>query len=691
MSLGIVSTIGQKCKRCYSCIRECPARAIRVINGQAVVIEERCITCGYCVKVCSQNAKQVLNDIDIVLNDFLLTQNTYAILAPSFPASFPNSEKKVITALKELGFSYVGEAAFGADLISERYSKLIDNNNQKTIISSPCPAIYNWIEKYFPEIVDNLADVVSPMIAMGRYLKKNYGNDIKVVFIGPCIAKKSEYRDEEVYGAIDAVLTFKELKEIFSLKKINYNELEESEFDPPHAYMGKAYPLTGGLLKTTNTQGDILVKEIIIVEGKDRVGEILQEIADKKIKSKFIDILFCEGCINGPAIDSTLNYYSKREKVISFIEENINIFDKRIWKSTLYNNRDLDLSRKFKVRNQRKPSPPEEVIKSILAKTNKFDKSDELNCGACGYPTCREYAIAIAKGLAEEDMCLPYLIEKLEMVNEEIRETQEQLANAEKLASIGQLAAGVAHEINNPLSSIMIYASMLKKKIEKSSYDPQSVEDLKLIIDEANRCRNIVTNLLNFARQGKLRISNVNIVELLNNIIRLIKIKPEFTNVSITINNSLQQNTGEISSQNSDNQYMIIETQQSLTQDENTIEADSDQLKQAFLNIIINACEALESRDNKQVIINIAKEKEKVIIEITDTGVGIPPENMSKIFTPFFTTKKMGKGTGLGLAITYGIIKMHKGDIKVKSEIGKGTSFIITLPIKQNIINTTLN
>ncbi|MEJ5350065.1 MAG: [Fe-Fe] hydrogenase large subunit C-terminal domain-containing protein [Melioribacteraceae bacterium] len=656
MSLRIVTTIGQKCKRCYSCIRECPARAIRVINGQAVVIEERCITCGYCVKVCSQNAKQVLNDKDVV-NHYLINYKTYAIVAPSFPASFPDLEGKFISAIRKLGFHYVGEAAFGADLISDYYIKYLEKSDNKTIISSPCPAIYNWIEKYFVEIVDNLANVVSPMIAMGRYLKKNFGSDIKVVFIGPCIAKKSEYRDENVSGAIDAVLTFKELKELFNEKNINLNELDNSNFDPPFAYMGKAYPLTGGLLKTTNRHGDILEKEIIIVEGKDRVGEILQEIADKKIQSKFIDILFCEGCINGPAIDSSLNYYSKREKVISYIEENINSFDKRIWKSTLYNNRDLDLSRKFKPRNQRRPEPTEEQIKSILAKTNKFSKTDELNCGACGYPTCREYAIAIAKGLAEEDMCLPYLIDKLEMANKEIRETQEQLANAEKLASIGQLAAGVAHEINNPLGSIMIYASLLKKKLEKAFNDQQSSEDLKLIIEEANRCKNIVSNLLNFARQGKLRLSKVNLRELVNDIIRLVKVKPEFSNVVIS------------------EKYEAEET---------LIEGDSDQLKQALLNIITNACEAVESKNDKQVLINISENGNKLTIEIADNGIGIPQENLSKIFTPFFTTKKIGKGTGLGLAITYGIIKMHKGDIKVQSEVGKGTKFFISLPKIQN-------
>ncbi len=658
MMHGIVTTIGQKCKRCYSCIRECPARAIRVINGQAVVIEERCITCGHCVKVCSQNAKQVLSDKDIVLKNYLTNNKTFAIVAPSFPASFPDSEGKVITALKKLGFHYVGESAFGADLISNHYIKYLEGKEDKTIISSPCPAIYNLIEKYFADIVDNLAEIVSPMIAMGRFLKKNFGNDIKVVFIGPCIAKKSEYRDENVVGAIDAVLTFTELKEIFIENNIYLDKLDNSQFDPPHAFMGKAYPLTGGLLKTTNTHGDILEKEIIIVEGKNKVQEILKEISDKKIKSKFIDILFCEGCINGPAIDSQLNYYSRREKVINYIHENINLFDKRIWKSTLFNNRDLDLKRKFKQRNQKRPEPSEEIIKSILAKTNKFTKSDELNCGACGYQTCREYAIAIAKGLAEEDMCLPYLIEKLEQVNREIRETQEQLANAEKLASIGQLAAGVAHEINNPLGSIMIYASILKKKFEKNIEDQQSVEDLKLIIEEANRCKNIVANLLNFARQGKLRLTNANIQDLINDVIRLIKVKPEFKEINLCTNIS-------------DNNVII--------------ECDVDQLKQALLNIIINACEAVESKEEKIITINLIQNEDKLFIKISDTGIGINPENMNKIFTPFFTTKKIGKGTGLGLAITYGIIKMHKGDIKVQSTVGKGTTFTILLPIKQNI------
>ncbi|MEW6194797.1 MAG: [Fe-Fe] hydrogenase large subunit C-terminal domain-containing protein [Bacteroidota bacterium] len=661
---GIVTTIGQRCKRCYSCIRECPARAIKVINGQAVVISERCISCGHCVKVCSQNAKAILSDTEYVLREILPAGNAVAMIAPSFPASFPTNYNKIAAALRLIGFKQVTETAFGADLISKMYGEYVDKKDDRTIISSACPAVYNWIEKYYVELIPNLAAVVSPMIAMGRFIKKNYGEDTKVVFIGPCIAKKSEYKDEGVEGAVDAVLTFKELKDIFEDLNINLDSLSESELDPPHAYLGKSYPLSGGLLKTADISDDILKKEVIVVEGKNRVDEVIREIADKKINSKLIDVLFCEGCINGPAIDSDLTFYSKREKVINYVNENINSFDKLEWKSTLYNNRDLDLIRQFRDKNQRRPMPTEEDIKEILSRTNKLNKSDELNCGSCGYPTCREYAIAIAKDLAEDEMCLPYLIDKLELVNKEIKETQEQLQSAEKLASIGQLAAGVAHEINNPLGSIMLYASMLKRKIDNVRPDEQSAEDLKLIIEEANRCKNIVSNLLNFARQGKLKLGNAVIGDLISGVVKMIKLKPEYSSISFVVNDE---------SSNS------------------IVEADADQLKQVFLNLITNACEALESSEIKIVNINLKIAQDKLYAEIIDTGCGIPAENINKVFTPFFTTKKMGKGTGLGLAITYGIIKMHKGDIKVRSVVGKGTNFTITLPLTQKITNVIMN
>jgi len=657
MTDGIVQTVPYLCKRCYSCVRECPAIAIRVEGGQAVVISDRCISCGHCVTVCSQNAKSIQSDVDKVMNGILGSGKAIAMVAPSFPASFPNNYRKFSSALRKLGFKSVVETAFGADLVSNVYAEELQSNPDLTMISSACPAVYNYIESYYCELVPKLAKIVSPMIAMGRYLKKNFGEDIKTVFIGPCIAKKSEILNPQVSGLIDSVLTFEEVKEMLEDKNIDLNNLPDSDFDPPHSYMGKSYPLAGGLLKSADISGDILEKEIIVVEGKNKVEEILNELLHNKINARFIDILFCEGCISGPAIDSRLNYYSRRAKVIDYIEHQNRMVDKLVWKSNIYNNRDIDLSRTFEYKDKRIETPDEEKIKEILAQTNKFTRQDELNCGSCGYKTCREYAIAIAKGLAENDMCLPYLIDKLEKAYIDLKETQEQLQSAEKLASIGQLAAGVAHEINNPLGTILLYTSLIKKEISKRAENPQTIEDLELIAEETNRCKNIVSNLLNFARQGQMKISEVDVFDLINGILKTVRLRPEFKGISFNVESEA---------------------------DETIIPGDGDQLKQVFLNVINNACEAMEERALKKISIRLLKDDRYFITEITDTGNGITKENMNKLFTPFFTTKKIGKGTGLGLAISYGIIKMHKGDIRVKSTSGEGTTFFIRLPLSNN-------
>lgn len=659
MNAGIVSTIGQKCKRCYSCVRECPAKAIRVFEGQAIVLENRCISCGHCVKVCALGAKQISSDLEKVFDELIPNYNTIAIVAPSFVAAYPDHYYKIPNLLKELGFSQAIETAFGADLVSQKYEKYIEDNPNKLIISSPCPAINNYIEKYFVDLVGNLAEIVSPMVALGRFLKQKYGSETKVVFIGPCVAKKSEYIDDEVSDSIDAVLTFTELNDEIRNRQLILSSFNDSLFDPPYANLGKSYSLSGGLLKTASVKADILAKDVIIVDGKEKVEELIKDISENKIKSKFIDVLFCEGCISGPAIESNLNYYSRREKVIDYINESVSHVDKNVWKSEIFNSRGLDLTRKFNNRSQRIPMPNEDKIKEILSRTNKFSKKDELNCGACGYQTCREYAISIAKGIAEEDMCLPFLIDKMETAYSELKETQLQLHNAEKLASIGQLAAGVAHEINNPLGTILLYASMLKDDVMNLATDSESVDDVKMIIEETNRCKGIVSNLLNFARQGKLKLENENIVQIINEVIRTAKLNPQYNKVKISFNSTL---------------------------DNNFIQVDSDQIKQVLVNLITNALESLEFSGKKEIDINLYKLNNNINIDIVDTGCGIDNNNLNKLFVPFFTTKKIGKGTGLGLAISYGIVKMHKGNLKVTSKIGIGSKFTVQLPISTETI-----
>jgi len=654
---GVIFTVPDRCKRCYSCIRECPAKAIRVVNGQALIIQDRCISCGNCVIVCSQHAKSIISNIDQTRYDVLpdIECERIAMVAPSFAAAFPDNYEKIPAALKRLGFDTVVEVAFGADLVGSDYIEAVMNAEVRPVISTACPAVFNYIQKYHHELVPNLARIVSPMVALGRYFKKEKGEKTKIVFVGPCVAKKDEFTDSPVEGVIDSVLTFAELKEMLLEENIALHDLESVPFDPPRAAMGKAFPLAGGLLKSTDLPGDVLDDEIIVVEGRKKVLEIIDEIADHNINARFVDILFCEGCISGPAVDSDLNYYSKREKVIEFIKKDLKQVDKKVWKTNIFNSRDIDFSREFIKESQRRPVPPDESISEILATIGIREKKDELNCGACGYISCREFAIAIAKGLSEKEMCLPHLLDEIRAAYDNLHETEAALHSAEKLASIGQLAAGVAHEINNPLGTIMVYAGLLKKLVDRHKIVEDISYDLDMIMGEANRCKAIVANLLNFARQGKLNISTFDIFAETRNIVKKLDTTGKFTGIKII---DRLPKTG-------------------------MIQGDRDQIEQVISNLLLNAVDALQSTETKVISLGSEDLGDSIKVFIADSGEGIKKENFGKLFTPFFTTKEAGRGTGLGLAIAYGIMKMHKGDINFVTEEGKGTEFFIRLPKKQ--------
>ncbi|RPI97580.1 MAG: histidine kinase, partial [Spirochaetales bacterium] len=212
--MGVVATIPEKCKHCYSCVRECPARAIKVIHGQAMVIAELCVACGHCVRLCTQGAKRVEDAVTPVRHLLEAGGSVIACLAPSFPVAFPGVDAgRVISAVRRLGFAEVWEVAFGAELIAREYAKLAREaiHDGRAVISTACPAIVSYVTKYLPDLTDALAPVVSPMVAVARAIKQKFDAGVRVVFIGPCIAKKAEVRDPEVRGIVDAALTFDEL------------------------------------------------------------------------------------------------------------------------------------------------------------------------------------------------------------------------------------------------------------------------------------------------------------------------------------------------------------------------------------------------------------------------------------------------------------------------------------------------
>ena len=648
----VVSTIPERCKRCYCCVRECPANAIQIQNGQAVVLSSRCVGCGNCLKVCTQNAKSIQDGVSALLARFAEADGSerIAMVAPSFAAAFPDIDPlRVVGALKALGFSRVVQVAFGADLVSAAYQDYLEERDE-TVITTPCPAIIELIEKYHPELLPNLAPIVSPMIAAGKVVREKYGSDSVVAFIGPCVAKKLEVLDENVAGIVDEALTFDELIALFAVRGIEAAAQPPMEFDPPDADLGQIYPVSGGLLKSAGISSDVMDAEVVIVEGRQRCLNILNEIAQNKVNSKLIDILFCEGCINGPGMTSPLNYYERRECIVNWVKSRRERMDREAWEEAMEEFGRLDLTRSYADRRVQERTPDESEIQRILNAMGKRETGNQINCGACGYQTCHALAVAVAQGIAEKEMCLQYTIDNLERSHRELAEAQAQLIQTEKLASVGQLAAGVAHEINNPLGTIVLYSHLLLKQLREA--DPAR-EDIQFVISEAERCRSIVSSLLNFARQGKLEVGSCTARELIDSIVSMVGRREEFSDIRIATE---------------------------LADDLPTLHVDVDQMKQVLLNLAMNACEAMPEGGVLTLSVIHGSAPREVVFTVSDTGIGIPQENMSRLFTPFFTTKQVGKGTGLGLPIAYGIVKLHHGQISVKSDVGEGTTFTITLP-----------
>jgi len=652
MQRAIITTIKEKCKTCYTCVRECPAKAISITSGQAEVIFSRCINCGNCVKVCSQNAKVVVTSVFEVEKLLASPDKTAAIIAPSFPAEFRTLDYKKITGLlRHLGFDYVNEVGFGADLVAREYKKLMEQETDSSYIATSCPAVVSYVEKYYPDLVEKLAPIVSPMIATARVLRKIHGDELKIVFIGPCIAKKREQSREDLIYEVNEVLTFSELKQYVESKGINLDELPESDFDPPHAGEGALFSLSGGFLQTADIREDFIKENIVTANGKMNFVEAIKEFSRGYLNAKLLETLSCEGCILGPGVSNDAPLYEKRHLVCQYVKNKVKTLDREEFEKNIAIYKELDLSCKFYPENQNLGQPPEELILTVLKRLGKSDKNDELNCGACGYETCREHAIAIIKGFAEKEMCLPYTIEQLKKTINDLKNTKEALNHREKLASMGQLSAGIAHELNNPLGIILMYSNII---LEEAECSDSTREDLQVVLNQANRCKKIVSGLLNFSRQNKLIKNRTDIAELVQNCIGSIY-------VSETVNIDVICPSGKI--------YADI---------------DKDQISQVIINLVNNSLDAMDESGGEIKII-LDDENENISITVKDNGPGIPEKYRKQIFDPFFTTKQIGKGTGLGLSVSYGIIKMHYGLIDVTSNtdssLGEtGTSVKITLP-----------
>ena len=404
-----IKTKQANCKDCYKCIRHCSVKAIRINDGHAQIIPERCILDGKCVQICPQNAKEVVTQLNEVKKLVKSEEFVVLSLAPSFPAVFADySPFQIYRALKMLGFSEVEETAVAAHFVANEYQKLV--LKEDFIISSDCPSAVNLIEVYYPHLLKYLAPITSPMIAHSIMLRKGFkekhSKDIKVVFAGPCIAKLEEAdRSEE---SPDFVISFLEISQWLKDEGIDPATLDKTPVKSE--YMDKAarmYPLEGGLLKSVGLEH--FSSKYFSVTGFAKCKDFLSKYDFDSKDIKLAELMVCDdGCVSGPLSGNEFPPLLRKKifEYESLYEHLPVLFD--------YDNLDFNISKSFQNRYIKKEDYTEEQVTEILKKTGKFTKEDELNCGACGYYSCRDKALAVLEGMAEIDMCIPYMRKKAE-------------------------------------------------------------------------------------------------------------------------------------------------------------------------------------------------------------------------------------------------------------------------------------
>jgi len=393
------------CKNCYKCIRHCPVKSIRFSGNQAYIIGNECIMCGQCFVVCPQDAKQIVSEMEKV--KMLLQSGGHVVvsLAPSFVANYDGvGIESMREALKKLGFSDVEETAVGATIVKREYDRMLSEETRDIIISSCCHSVNLLIQKYFPSLLPYLADVMSPMQAHCSDIKKRMP-DAKTVFIGPCVAKKDEAQHYE--GIVDAVLTFDELTAWLKSDKIELEQKKESNENS----LARFFPTTGGILKT-------MVKEnpkysYLAIDGTENCIAALKDIEAGNLHRCFIEMSACVGsCVGGPVMEK---FHRSPVKDYIAVSDYAGKKDFDVKQPAA-----RDIEKHFEAIDLRAIKPTEAEITETLRQMGKMKPSDELNCGTCGYNTCREKAIAILQGKAEISMCLPYLKDKAENFSDTI-------------------------------------------------------------------------------------------------------------------------------------------------------------------------------------------------------------------------------------------------------------------------------
>ena len=392
------------CKNCYKCIRHCPVKSIRFSGNQAHIVQNECILCGRCFVVCPQNAKQIADSTEVVRTLMSGRLPVIASVAPSFVANYENvGIESMRKALQKIGFADAEETAIGAAMVKKEYERILSEGTQDVLISSCCHSVNLLIQKHFPAALPFLADVMSPMLAHAADIKRR-NPEAKVVFIGPCVAKKDE---AEYYEGVDAVLTCEELSAWFEREHIVLDQTP----DEKEGGLSRLFPTTGGILKAMDCKEKGYT--YLAIDGVENCVAALRDIEAGKLHKCFIEMSACVGsCVGGPVMEKARHSAVQGTIAVSNYAGSTE-FDVEMPSPD-------DMRKAFGYFERDNKMPSEAEIRDIMQKMGKNKPSDELNCGSCGYDTCREKAIAIYRGKAEISMCLPYLKDRAENFSDSI-------------------------------------------------------------------------------------------------------------------------------------------------------------------------------------------------------------------------------------------------------------------------------
>ena len=472
----------ETCIACYACVRACPVKAIRVQSEQVKpeIIPERCIGCGSCLAACGPGAIEIRNSKDELSKILGAGLKVAALVDPSIAGEFPDitDYRKFVQMLRTLGFHYVHEVAFGVDLVAMAYKKLFEESKGKYYIMSNDPVTVSFVEKYRPGLVHNLAPIVPPVAATAKVVRKIAGEEVSLVHISPLIASKDEIRRFEGDSRIDLAITFVELRELFREASIHETDLEYSDFDSPLGHKGSFFPVANGIIQAAGIEEELHLTPVITVEGHGLI-DALDEFEENIGTIKHHFNLFYKEFLMGRGTSAGGKRFLRQSQLIKYVEKRLKTLDRNEWEANITEFAMLDLKRKFTVDDQTLPYPSENTLNKILKELDQ-QKPAEVGCGACGYASCTDFAVAIAQGLAIPEMCNTYAsrnrqdhIQSLKISNEKLAQAQEALKKSERSAQKEKEAAREASEIVrrmlHKLPSMVVICDMNLKIIQTNA------------------------------------------------------------------------------------------------------------------------------------------------------------------------------------------------------------------------------